>query len=150
MRRARIVGVALCASVCLTAACSSSKSNGAATTTSSSGPVTTAIVTDPQYPFDRTSALQFPGTSLDQRLHMAQQVCDSIKSHGDNYPQWLALITTEPTSALVPFAATPQTLVSFSGLAVRYVCPQYLAQLQDSLSSLSASLSSSATLSSGP
>jgi len=92
------------------------------------------IVTAPSaaaFPFDTTSARQFPGTSLDQRLQMAQQVCDSIRSHGDDYVAWLNL--TKTRADLVSFSASAETLVSFSGLAVKALCPDYVSQLQAAL-----------------
>jgi len=68
---------------------------------------------------------------------MAQQVCDSIAQHGDDYPAWLKLTLTQDLRTLVPFPVTQQVLTSFSGLAVKAVCPKYLAQLQNALNSLS-------------
>jgi hypothetical protein len=92
------------------------------------------IVTAPSasaFPFDTTSARQFPGTSLDHRLQMAQQVCDSIRAHGDDYVAWLNL--TKTRSDLVTFSSSAEILVSFSGLAVKALCPEYVAQLQGAL-----------------
>jgi hypothetical protein len=125
-RIAARAAVALVVASWLTA-CGGGGSDGAS---SQSQTVTTAAGAS-QFPFDSTSAKQFPGTSLDQRLTMAQQVCDSIRSHGDNYVTWLSLSNTR--NDLVPFAADHQTLVAFSGLAVKGVCPGYLPQLQSAL-----------------
>ena len=137
-RRGRVKIGAIGVAVVAMAACGGG-GGGASAKSSSAGPVTTAVVTNAQFPFDATSAKEFPGTTLDQRLQMAQSVCDSIHAHGDNFPAWLALTTQQPAASLVPFAATQSTLVAFAGLAVRYVCPQYLSQLQGALNSLSAS-----------
>jgi hypothetical protein len=64
---------------------------------------------------------------------MAQEVCDSIKQHGDDYVAWLNL--TKTRHDLVSFSASPQLLVAFSGLAVKSVCPRYLGQLQAAITS---------------
>lgn len=139
------------------AACGSSSSSGrTAATSGSSAPVSstsdapiTTVATNDRYPFDATSAGQFPGTTLDQRLHMAKQVCDSIAAHGGNYPQWLTLVATQGSAAVVDFPVTQQVLSSFSGLAVKSVCPTYLEQLQGALNSLASSLSSASGSTSG-
>jgi hypothetical protein len=131
LRRAAIWSIALLA-VVGAAACGSDSATGANDSSSSSPTVSTAPSAN-GYPFDATSAREFPGTSLDQRLHMAQEVCDSIKAKGsDNYVTWLNLSKTR--NDLVSFSASPQILVAFSGLAVKAVCPNYLDQLQSALS----------------
>ena len=129
-RRAAIWSIAA-ATVVGAAACGSDAATSASS--SSSSPTVTTALSANGYPFDATSAAQFPGTTLDQRLHMAQEICESIKTQGsDNYVTWLNL--TKTRNDLVSFAAPPQTLVAFSGLAVKAVCPNYLNQLQSALS----------------
>lgn len=138
-------------------ACGGGSSNGKTAAASSAAPSAssntdapiTTVATNDRYPFDATSAGQFPGTSLDQRLHMAKQVCDSIAAHGGSYPQWLTLLATQGSAAVVDFPVTPTVLSSFSGLAVKSVCPAYLEQLQGALNSLASSLSSASSSSSG-
>ena len=132
LRRSAIWSIALLA-VIGAAACGSDSGTGANDSSSSSPTVSTAPSAD-GYPFDATSARQFPGTSLDQRLHMAQEVCDSIKTKAsDNYVTWLNL--TKARKDLVSFSASPEILVAFSGLAVKSVCPSYLDQLQAAITS---------------
>jgi len=137
VRFGRALG-AIAVGVALTAGCGSSGNGHAASSTSATSSVATTVNA---FPFEQTSANQFPGTSLEQRRQMAQQVCDSIKSHGDDYPAWLKLTLTR--TDLVPFAASQQTLVAFSGLAVKTYCSQYVAQLQGALSSITASSTAS-------
>ena len=107
-----------------------------ATSASGSGASSPTITTAPSsdaFPFDATSAREFPGTSLDERLRRAQEVCDSIKRNGDDYVAWLNL--TKARRDLVTFSASPEILVAFSGLAVKSVCPSYLGQLQAAITS---------------
>src|SRR5437016_14137370 len=94
MRRTTPLIAALVASAVL--ACSGADGSsrpGSAQEASSTHTVTT-FAGAAQFPFDETSAHQFPGTSLDGRLEMAQQVCDSIRSHGNDYVAWLKLSKT--------------------------------------------------------
>jgi len=111
------------------AACSGG--SGTATPASSAPKTVTTFAGAPQFPFDATSANEFPGVSLERRLEMAQEVCDSIKSHGDDIVAWLHLSTTRHD--LVSFTASQGTFSAFVGLAVKAICPQYLVQLQGAL-----------------
>jgi len=88
--------------------------------------------------FDKASLTYFPGTSLATRRERAQQVCDSIKSNGDNFLTWLRRVATEPSTHLVPFDVKPGQLGPFSGVVVKDFCPnqRWIDQLAQGLAGI--------------
>lgn len=86
--------------------------------------------------FDTRSATYFPTKSASERLEIAQNVCTSIRSHGNNFLSWLTDVHKDPS--LFPYRLAPPAIGAFAGLAVSYSCPDplYFAQLQQGLAGI--------------
>jgi hypothetical protein len=128
---------ALCASASLIA-CSSSHAHPATSPGPTAPPATAGGHTIDQKTFDVGSNNYFPRTTLAMRTQLAQQLCDSIKQHGDNLLTWLTQAVTDPQ--LFPHGLSSVQLGSFTGIAISYKCPkaQYFAELQQGLAGIPA------------
>jgi len=145
MRWVRIVTVVACAGLGVTSlsACSSSAkqpspSSAAAGAGSSGTPTSTGQSTaGPAQQFDVAASKFFPGTSLAERRRRATEVCQGIKANGDNL---VTFLTRSQKEQVVPFTAPSVAFGEFTGLAVKYVCPdkKYLDQLAQGLAGIPA------------